>query len=124
VPRGRSKEPRRRKRPDEVWHKNKGPHKKHSYVLCLKCKRAFSVVGWKKHVRLCFGFRRCHICELPFPCTTTCCPWRFPELPIIPSNLVPYFRDRHKPMTPEREALELPALKWFAKIRRKPWSER
>ncbi len=124
MPRGKPKTPRRLKRSDETWHKNAPHGKADLFVLCFRCKRGVSRNNFRKHVRCCFGFPRCLICSLPFPCTSRWCAWRFAEPPVIPKKLVPYFRDRHKPMTPERQVLELQAWNWFARIRRTPWSER
>ncbi len=124
MPRGRPRQPRRKRREGETWHKQ-GPHKKHNvFLLCLRCKRGMCSTRFRVHTRICFGFRKCFGCDLPFPCTSRCCPYRFPEAPRIPTELVPYFKDRHKPMTDARQLLERAAIRWFRKIQRKPWSER
>ncbi len=116
--------PRRRKREGEVWHKHKGPHRKHAiFVLCFRCRRAVSTNGWRRHARVCFGIRKCFACESPFPCRNTLCTWSSAiakAFAVIPARLVLYFRtsDTKRRRTPDQLALERPALRWLKSLER------
>ena len=127
MPRGKHF-PRRRKQSDERWHKHIGPHgKSRVHVLCLKCKKGIASNAQRVHIRACFGFERCRICRMPFPCVSKICPWHFGDLPLIPKELVPFFvREKWQWKNPTKEqlALERKAHAWWVKIRRRPWSDR
>ncbi len=97
MPRGRHPRPRRKRYNGEVWHKGKGPHGPSLvHWLCLRCTRAVSKCGWKRHIRACIGLVLCHVCLGPFPCERPSCPWGAAYLldapPVVPASYVHWFQ--------------------------------
>lgn len=98
----------RPQRPNEERKK-----REEKYFLCVKCRRACNSNSVQEHLRCCYRQSACQVCQGSFPCRTPKCKWNFPEMPVVPVELLPWLARKPVMKGPRMTEVPLAVLKFL-----------